>query len=92
MRKKLVESEEDKDLPPNKPIGELIGELIMDMEHEKETFIKVKGQQFAFKAINIVKADGWIEFDRVMTKGENEGKIQGHLSFPLSSIDSIEVR
>jgi len=59
---------------------------------EKQTFIKVTGQKFPFKAINIVKAEGWIEFDRVMTKGVEAGQIAGHLSFPMSQVESIETR
>lgn len=56
---------------------------------EKETFVKVSGQKFAYKAINIVKENGWIEFDRVNTK---TGEIAAHLSFPMTSVESIETR
>ena len=56
---------------------------------EKETFIKIEGQKFAYKAVNIVKADGWIEFDRVNTK---TAEVAGHLSFPMSKVESIETR
>lgn len=56
---------------------------------EKQTFVKATGQKFAFKATNIVKENGWIEFDRVNTK---TGEIVGRLQFPMSSIESIETR
>ncbi len=56
---------------------------------EKQTFVKVTGQKFAFKAINVIKQDGWIEFDRVNTK---TGEIAGRLQFPMTSVESIEVR
>lgn len=55
----------------------------------KQTFIKVEGQKFAYQAINIVKQDGWIEFDRMNTK---TNQLQGHFQFPLSKIESIETR
>jgi len=53
------------------------------------TFIKVKGQEFAFGAVNVVKQDGWIEFDRINTK---TGQVVGHYSVPLTNVDSIEER
>lgn len=56
---------------------------------EKETFVKVTGQKFAFKAINVIKGNGWIEFDRVNTK---TSEVAGHLQFPLTSVESIETR
>lgn len=56
---------------------------------EKETFIKIAGQKFAYKAINIVKDVGWIEFDRVNTK---TGEVAAHLQYPMSQVESIETR
>lgn len=56
---------------------------------EKETFIKIEGQKYAYKGINIVKENGWIAFDRVNTK---TGEIAGHLEFPMAKVESIEVR
>lgn len=61
----------------------------MEAEEEKETFIKIEGEKFAYSAINVVKSDGWIEFDRVNTKS---GAVVGHLQFPLTKIVSIETR
>lgn len=55
---------------------------------EKDTFVKIEGQKFAYKAQNITRADGWIAFDRVNTK---TGEIS-HLEFPLNKVESIEVR
>lgn len=56
---------------------------------EKATFVKIEGQKFPYQAINVVKQDGWIEFDRVNSK---TGQVVGHLSFPMSQCIGIETR
>lgn len=58
-------------------------------EPEKETYVKIQGQKYAYKAININKSNGWIEFDRVNTKTQ---EVAGHLEFPLTNVESIETR
>lgn len=59
------------------------------MSDEKQTFVKIKGQKFAYCALNMVKADGWIAFDRYNTK---TAKNEGHMEFPLESVEMIETR
>lgn len=56
---------------------------------EKDTYIKITGQKYAYKAMNVVKGDGWISFDRFNTKS---GRIEGHMEFPMTSVESIETR
>lgn len=60
-----------------------------EMGREKKTFIKVEGQKFAYMVINVVKKDGWIEFDRINT---HTLEVSGHFNIPMSQIVSIEER
>lgn len=59
------------------------------MAQEAEKFIKVKGEEYAWGAINIVESDTWIEFDRVNTKS---GEISGHYKLKIENVDSVETR
>lgn len=55
---------------------------------EPELWIKVKGQEYAYAAINVDRSqEGWIKFDRVNTK---TGEIAGGMEVSLSEVVSIE--
>lgn len=72
-----------KETKKDEPVFDVFG------NKEKETFIKITGNKFSFKAINVVKENGWIMFDRVNTK---TGEVSGRLEFPMSMVEGIETR
>lgn len=82
-------TEEENDMPPTPPLPDEEPQAPLISEFETETYVKVIGQEYAYKAINIVRQDGWIAFDRVNTK---TGLVAAHLEFPMSKIESIEKR
>jgi len=55
----------------------------------KQTFIKIKGEKFAYAAMNVVTGNDFVEFDRLNTKS---GIITGHMKINKSEVVSIEER
>ena len=53
-----------------------------------ETFVKIKGQKFAYLAEDVEKKDGWIYFTRVNTKTGEKSKME----YPLDLVEGIETR
>ena len=59
--------------------------------NEPTQYIKMKGEEYAFAAINLVIDDeaGWIEFDRINTKTNAN---VGHFQVTRDEVISIETR
>lgn len=59
------------------------------MTNSAETFIKIKGEKFAYGAMNVVTSSDFVEFDRINTK---TGEVSGHMKVNKSEVISIEDR